>query len=422
MKNSIFKLLFILLGLSFSILMFSQENFIPGYIIQQNGDTVKGFIESLNLEQNPNQISFKETKTSNIKKYKPLEIIAFSIADETYKSAIVKVDQSNIRYGISSDPTFEFRTDTTFVLTIIQGPKSLYYYCDKNRQHNFYIYNNSQYELLEFKAFVKTIEGHDFNEINNRYIGQLILYFQNCQIPNYMFNNISYTKGSLEKLFKYYYNQTRMKISINKEKKMKVEVGVVGGICMTDIAFTGNSESTALDYLAKVKLNKDFSPTGGIFININFPYHNNKWSLYNELLYNSYTFNGFYSVFNNSNYYQNNTYKLGYYYLKLNNMIRFKFPVGKFQVFANSGFSNGLAFKEVNSNTLETKFYSTHTIVEIKALEKTRKHEEGLLFGLGLIHKRISAEIRYEIGTGISEYVYLGCVTNRYNLMFGYRF
>ncbi|MDP4238606.1 MAG: hypothetical protein Q8904_03930 [Bacteroidota bacterium] len=423
MKNSKYKTLFVLFGLIFSLFVFSQENFIPGYIIQQNGDTVKGLINYLNWEKNPNQISFKETKSSNIKEYKPLEIIAFSVLDETYKSAIVKVDQSNIKYGISSDPEFEFRTDTAFVLTIIQGSKSLYYYCDRNRQHNFYIYNNSNYELLEFKEFNRIHEGHLFHEMNNRYIGQLILYFQDCHIKESKFQNISYTLESIEKLFKYYYSQMKPEVvSVKKKEKTKVEVGVIGGICMTGIVFTSASELSAFDYITKVKFDKDLSLTGGVFLNIVLPRNKGKWSLYNELLYNSYSFDGFYSDFNNSNYYQNKTYKLGYYYLKMNNMIRFKFPVGKFQGFANAGFSNGFVFKEVNRDIVETKFYSDHTIVENKVLEETRKHEQGLLFGFGLIHKRISAEIRYEAGTGISEYTYLGCVTNRYNLILGYRF
>jgi len=289
LRNSTGKHFLAFIVMTISLSVFSQENFIPGYIIQQNGDTVKGLVDYRNWEKNPTQISFKDIKTSGLKEYKPLEIIAFSVLDETYKSAIVKVDQSNIKYGISSDPVFEFRTDTAFVLTIIQGSKSLYYYCDRNRQNNFYIFNNSQYELLEFKEFNRIHEGHLFHEMNNRYIGQLKFYFQDCHMKESKFKNLSYTRGSIEKLFNYYYSQMKPEVlSIKKKEKIKIEVGVVGGLCMTGIVFTGTSEFTAFDYITKVKLNKDFSPTGGVSLNIVFPRNNGKWSLYNELLYNSY--------------------------------------------------------------------------------------------------------------------------------------
>lgn len=213
---------------------------------------------------------------------------------------------------------------------------------------------------------------------------------------------------------------------VKQTEKAKLEFGAVGGLCTTKIRFsTGNklpSEYTLFDYLTKVDFDAHLSLAAGAYLNIVIPRNSGKWSLYNELLFNSYAFNGFYSNFTNSTYYQNRTYNLEYYYINMNNMIRFKYPVGKFYLFANTGISNGFAFKEVNNAIVETRLSSEPKISEEKAIEDTRRHEQGLLLGLGLIYKKYSVEFRYEGGNGILLRSYLGSSTSRYNLFLGYHF
>ncbi len=434
MKRSIMKFVLLLVCLTGVSLAYSQENFVSGSIIKLNGDTVKGYVDYRNWEKNPNKIKFKEGENSKIMEYNPLQIGAFVVSDEIYKSAIVKVDQSNSGNEISSTPVFEFRTDTTFVLTLIQGSKNLYYYADKNNQSNFYIYNNSKFELLEFKKFNRIHEsedlfdaykGHLVQEMNNRYIGQLKLYFQNCNIPESMYQNLSYTKESIQKIYKYYYSHMKNEnVIIRKTDKAKLEFGVLGGLCTTKIKFTNNlpSEYIVFDYLAKVNFDAHLSLAAGAYLNVVFPWNNGKWSLYNELLINSYAFHGFYSNFTNSTYYQNKTYNLEYYYINMNNMIRFKYPVGKVYLYVNTGISNGFAFKEVNHAIVETRLTSEPKMTEEKAIEDTRKYEQGFLLGLGLLYKKYSVEFRYEGGNGILQLTHLSSSTYRYNVLLGYRF
>ncbi|NJK97917.1 MAG: hypothetical protein HC905_26095 [Bacteroidales bacterium] len=52
------KFIVLFIGLILFNLAYSQENYIPGYVIE-NGDTLKGFIDYRNWEKNPNQIAFK---------------------------------------------------------------------------------------------------------------------------------------------------------------------------------------------------------------------------------------------------------------------------------------------------------------------------------------------------------------------------
>ena len=58
---------------------------------------------------------------------------------------------------------------------------------------------------------------------------------------------------------------------------------------------------------------------------------------------------------------------------------------------------------------------------ESEALPEVRRFEVGFPVGLGAKLGKFSCEFRYEWGNGISDYVSLKSVTNRYSLIFGYR-
>jgi hypothetical protein len=88
----------------------------------------------------------------------------------------------------------------------------------------------------------------------------------------------------------------------------------------------------------------------------------------------------------------------------------------------NAGISNGYAINEINYNKSETNFWGTVRVDSGKAINETRKWERGLLFGLGTKYKKFSFEIRFENGDGMSKYVTLHSIVNRYYFLLGYKF
>lgn len=408
---------------------FSQENFVPGYVINQNGDTIRGFVDYRNWGKNPNKVSFRNAINSEIKIYTPLEISSFSALDEIYKSAVVKVDNSNVK-EISTSSVFDFRTDTIFLQTLFQGSKSLYYYKDNNDQDNFYIYNNSQFELLEFKKYIKKDDtGRLFLLTNKRFYGQLKFYLKDCPNIDVKYKDLAYNPKSLQKLFEYYYSQMKSEIIlVRTTEKIKAEFGVVIGVSMIDLKFV--TTAPIFDPLPKVKFDNSINPTGGLFMNIVLPRNNGKWSIYNELMYSRYNTKAVYNDFSSEENYEVHHYKVDYSYAKLNNMLRFKYPIGKIHGFVNAGISNGFIVSEMNSDSINRRYNGTTTTFVQKIIAdspsdnsfKSKKHELGFLFGLGLNYKNIFTEFRFEAGTGISQYIALKVNANRYNFLIGYRF
>jgi hypothetical protein len=112
--------------------------------------------------------------------------------------------------------------------------------------------------------------------------------------------------------------------------------------------------------------------------------------------------------------------KLGYGYLKINNMLRYNKPVGTGTVYFSFGVSNGFYVKEANYRK-RVVYFPSDRIEEGKAIEHTKIHEPGILIGAGATMKRLLAEIRYEKSKGMSEYVNITSPVSRIYFLVGYR-
>jgi len=57
----------------------SQENYVPGYIIGNDGDTLRGFIDYGKWDINPDRIRFKATTAEDGVFYNPIDIAGFGV-------------------------------------------------------------------------------------------------------------------------------------------------------------------------------------------------------------------------------------------------------------------------------------------------------------------------------------------------------
>lgn len=396
---------------------FSQENYLSGYIISLNGDTLSGYIDYRNWENNPDNIFFKEKLSDNKSNYGPIDIKGFNVLDEMYKSAIIQTEVSSSEN--KSDAELKLAIDTTFLQTIIEGEKCLYFYKNKSGKDQFYIKKDTSYEFLVYKKFIKRIEGKTGFVENKKFLGQLSFYFQDCPEIQSKLKNTEYRKKSLENLFLFYFNCTKSEIVFHKKtESISIELGVLTGLSLTSLNF--NSDN--FTYLVNANYNQSANLSAGLFFDVILPRNQGKWSLNNELIFTSYKVNGRFDDYENENKYTITYTSFGYSYLKVNNMLRFKYPVGSLYIYLNAGISNGFAISESNYRKKESKFYTTERVVEDKALDESRKYEQGYIIGLGTKFKKYSFEIRYENGNGMSEYTSLNSSIIRYYFLLSYRF
>jgi len=205
-KNHVKSLGFSILGILLFQLSFSQQNYLSGYVVKNNGDTLSGFIDYRNWDINPDKVDYKSKLEEKPIQFKPTEILEFGVKNEIYVSGTVDIEISPIDIGmLEEDPQIHIQVNTVFLQTLVKGEKSLFYYKNQDRREYFYIKYNATLELLIYKRYIKQREGMRVIEENNKYLGQLALYLNDCSSIQAKFENTPYRQKNLINLFHYYF-------------------------------------------------------------------------------------------------------------------------------------------------------------------------------------------------------------------------
>jgi len=421
MKRIKFALVVLVTALFVTNPVVSQVNFQKGFIVDTSMDTIKGFIDYRKWDVTPTAIQFKVQPESTIINYTPNDIHSFGVAGEIYTSGIVTIEES--LYDEKKVENFEkylYRTDTVYLQVLISGEKSLYYTKDKDMKTYFYIGQEGNYQWLIFRKYTDKIYGNIFEKMDEKYKGQLNLYFIDCPTLKNMISSTSYNRTALLSLFNEYYTCKKSKIDYQfKVEKFKPEFGLIGGMSFTQIKFAGDPQFNFL-ILADYPVSKNI--TFGLFCNIPFPRKLNKLSFYNDLLYTSYHASYAYGSSSNKEIYTIKTSSIGNNSLRLNSMLRYKFPIKDMFLFINGGISNGRAISKTNSLMIEDHVYSVYNKSEKVALINSRSWERGYIVGIGGIFKKIECEFRMVKTDGMSDYRLLASPVWSNYFLLEYRF
>lgn len=398
----------------------SQENYSTAYIITLENDTLHGLIENRNWEVNPKEIRFKESPESKSKKFSPAEILSFQVKDALYISAYVEIENSSTKTDdLEYNTDLDISQDSVFLQTFFEGEKSLYFYREAKGRENFYIGPAETPQLLLYKRYLRFIDGRDLITEKKTYQGQLTYYLNDCQDINKIAGDTKHTRGSMQELFEYYYKNTASQASFAKKSEKTIfKFGIVAGATYTSIYFKGDD----LHNLADLDFSPSIEPSAGLFMDIIFAKKLRNLSLYNEFLFTSYSCsNEYVSAF--SDYYSSSyVTEIGLSYLNLVNMIRYKYSLDNLGFFLQAGISNGLVISETNSQKHITNSSGVERVRETEAVNDIRKHEQGLLCGLGCQYKSFSLEGRYMRGNGMDWGIAMQSITSRWFLLMAYRF
>ncbi len=388
----------------------AQTNYVAGYVITHQNDTLKGFIDDRNWEKNPESIRFKQAlHLETFETYTADKVAGIYIkpADEYYVSYIGKIDKlPSINLSeFSSESAFfakDFHeTDTLFLNVLIRGSVSLFYYVDKYEKKHYFIQKKQGeiVELIDQKYIVANSDGTKFIRSYELYKSQIRDFFSDCHTLASDIKKIEYTSPSLSNLLLKYQNCMNISIDYLKKKDpIRAELGVVAGVAFTSLRVVSQNLET--------NYGTSFSPCAGLSVSFVHTRNRRAWSIYSDILWKRMQYEK--EVSNGINAYMRD---LDVDYLRLNIMLRYKFPMPtqKFRPYLQLGISNSLAIR------------MDETIISTYSNGGARKHEQGLIGGAGIRSGRLSGEIRYELGNGISPFPALSTPTRSIYMMASYQ-
>lgn len=393
--NNFSILLFLIL---FPTIVLAQENFQPAYIITSTDDTVKGMINFKDWPHNPASIRFKKTEQGPERIYFPLDLQAFYVSGELYKSAIVDIETSpqGSASDLSHDPVLNIHKDTVFLESIVEGQKSLLAYQSVRGIKNYYIYLDGQYELLVYKKYIKPTQNVMLE--NRKFSGQLLIYLDDCPKLRSKINTVAYEAKSLQKLFKAYYTCTGKDIALEKQYKKREKIwGIYAGMSSTKFEYL----NTHPPYLYNSNFDRSNNFTVGVYNDFVFPRLHERLSLQNALHITKFTLKNNYSIIENEENYTKYTVDIGCGQLKLFSAVKYKYPAGRFFIFGRLGITNSLWLFGANQLKTESYFWGTESVKYQDAIANPAIWELGWFGGIGVNYKRFSLGIDYESGNGI---------------------
>lgn len=396
------------------ITCWSQENYIPGYVVLSSLDTVHGYIDQRAWDVTPEKISFKRLLNGEKKTFSAGEIQEFKTKHVRYVAADVQVEVSpQLVDELDSTSTFRFVSKRVFLEELVQGSKSLYFFANKKRRPFFYVGVNGRYELLKYKVYFKLYpnqllndpQPQKFVQENKTFLAEIGAYLDNCQIVNSNLKNTRYQASSLVKLFKYYSQQCgqNANIKIHEAKNpYKFRFGVRLTNSITNLRFSGDL------FLSNYPGRTNFdTPTNfGFGLSGEFVHKSAKreFSVGSELIYSSLTNKGSFSVVTTPTNYSKFTTELDIAMLKFNSIARLRYPIKRLYYNVLGGVQIGY-FLNQNSKKIDEILTPSMTspTVQINTVKIfSSSLSTAIIAGTGISYDRLMFEIRYELGLAVN--------------------
>ncbi len=227
MKNSLqFAIIFFLLSHS---IFAQQKRFSAGFVIDNTGTRVEGFIRTSDLELINSEnatIDFMTSLEGQSTKMLSSDLIEVGIENDIrYKKITVQLDDSDINATISYNRKFNFVPKTLFLNVLVAGDATLYSYESSRGTKYFYkLVNDDAVEQLQYKKYyVASSEstGKTLREITE--FRQQLSKDVSCLNDSFnKFSNLAYDKTALMAIFAAYNACQNSETVVFKNEKKSV--------------------------------------------------------------------------------------------------------------------------------------------------------------------------------------------------------
>lgn len=336
MKNTFFLLILILLSQS----VYSQIDFRKGYIIENSGDTVRGFINYREGSLSYRLCQFRKDDNTASEEYSPDNIKGYGFFDDkVYESMKIQTDNQ-----VKED-------NRIFYEVITKGLVSLFK-CDEN----FYIMKGDS-TFYRLNNENKIIDKGDYSIASNtpRYLGFLNIVMFDCPAIMERIPGVDYNEKSLTRIVEDYNRQMNViPVSFKSHKKWSSNsFRISTGVSFTKLKFHNDMGSYFLTAPVKMATSS--------FIDLAYefssPRVSERLSFRTEMILTSDRFTSYYyepTVSGSNRYYT--TIKMAQLMVPLS--VSYYFNINNFKPYVNTGVSLAFPFKTTSVVRKEAHEYS----------------------------------------------------------------
>lgn len=164
MKNTILLVAFICL---FFQKIEAQSNFIKGYILTSERDTLYGLIDNKDFYKNAQYCDFKKTNDDSVVRYLPNEIYGYRFLDgKFYVTRNLEIDNKRV---------------CIFMEYLVHGKLDIYFFQDKDNSNHFFASKDTlPITELKYSNEIIDVDGRIMYKESKSYIGPLSYYTYDC--------------------------------------------------------------------------------------------------------------------------------------------------------------------------------------------------------------------------------------------------
>ncbi len=275
-----------MLLLFLSIATFSQIKFEKGYFINNQNDTIHCFIKNIEWRHSPSEFEYKDSENSAVKIGNTQFIKEFSVGEMIYQRFEVDIDLSPQTINqLTFDRNPEFTKKALFLKLLVQGKANLYVYNQPNFIYYFFSTGEIPVTPLIYKEYLNA--NRDLVK-NEQYKQQLWTKLHYDGVTENDIQYLPYQKADLIKFF-VQYNASLNTNYVNLDKKRnkgKLNLYIKPGVRFASLSIENPASPTLVrdtDFGGNTEVSL------GIGLEYVLPFNQNKWAIFVEPTYRSFS-------------------------------------------------------------------------------------------------------------------------------------
>ncbi|WP_299336075.1 outer membrane beta-barrel protein [uncultured Psychroserpens sp.] len=410
MKSTITLFLFL-----FSFTLFAQIKYEKGYVIDNTGKKIDCYIRNLDWSNNPLEVQYRLEENSETITADITSVSSFMIGNSIkYVKATVQVDQSSSKASkLSNRPEPNFKSETVFIRELVSGDAKLYAYKSNKFKRFFYQLDGGKIEPLIYKKYYVSNNSVATNESYRKTLFDTM----KCRgIDSNTLREIDYNQDDLVGFFSDYNICISGENLVLQEEplKGKFNIRVKAGLSVNQLNVEFDEGAIRQDRQS-AQFPQEIGPRFGLELESLLPFNKNKWGVFLEPTFMSYSSSVDIRVENDVTVFED-TATIDYKVIEIPFGLRhYMYLSDKSKIFINAALV--LTVDLTDEIDYADDSVATDNDPDIKS-------SSNLLFGLGYeFNDRFSIEARtYTNRDILSSFVTYNGEFSSYGVVLGYRF